>query len=382
VTLTPTLTTIRTRWSLLTLAVVEVAVPVVYTAYPVAGEPHEEEWALPVGIGLLVGALLVRHCLAAAAGRRPTGSAWTLVALAVLGAVPGPLWGWENWYASGLWAFGAVALMVLPRGAGIGCLAASGAYITGATIVLAVGDGLAPGVVALWALYSLAGVVPPAVLYGAVVLTRMLDELHATRVELAEAAVGRERLRVARDVHDLLGQSLSAVSLKGDLALRLLTRDPPAARAEIEGITALARDALHGMSAITRDDCPVSLATELDGAVVLLGAAGVAVRSDVRLPDLPPAAQQVLAWGVREGVTNLIRHSDARRVTLTVVPAHGRMRLELVNDGAGRGDGGGSGLAGIAERATAVGGSATSGRLPGGRFRLVVEVPHGGEERE
>jgi two-component system, NarL family, sensor histidine kinase DesK len=92
-------------------------------------------------------------------------------------------------------------------------------------------------------------------------------------------AIGQERLRVSRDLHDLLGQSLSAVSLKGDLAKRLLHRDLAAARAEIEGLTKVARGALRDMRAVTSDQHAVSLPTETDGATALLQAAGVEAAS-------------------------------------------------------------------------------------------------------
>jgi two-component system, NarL family, sensor histidine kinase DesK len=94
--------------------------------------------------------------------------------------------------------------------------------------------------------YWIAGLVTGTVaLYGAARLVRVLDELEATRTELAELAIGRERLRISRDLHDLLGHSLSAISLKGDLARRLLPSNVHAARAEIEGLTEVARDALR-----------------------------------------------------------------------------------------------------------------------------------------
>ena len=144
-------------------------------------------------------------------------------------------------------------------------------------------------------------------------------------------AVGRERLRVSRDLHDLLGQSLSAVSLKGDLAIRLLHTDPDAARAEIDSLTDVARDALRGVRAITLEKHTVSLPAEIDGATVLLEAAGVQTRVEVALAALPMPVEEVLAWTVREGVTNVLRHSRAsacaiRAGTATDRPAEHRQR--------------------------------------------------------
>jgi two-component system sensor histidine kinase DesK len=215
-----------------------------------------------------------------------------------------------------------------------------------------------------------------AATYGSVWLVRIIDELQATRTELAEVAIGRERLRVSRDLHDLLGQSLSAVSLKGDLALRLLSRDPDAARAQIENLTAVARDALAGMRAVTRDEHAVSLEEETRGVRALLSAAGIETRIDVAvLPGLAPAVQDVLAWSVREGVTNVLRHSDARVCSISVLRRGGTVRLEMVNDGAHAPKGEGSGLAGLAERARALSGAVSAEASRGGRFRLLVEIP-------
>jgi two-component system sensor histidine kinase DesK len=201
------------------------------------------------------------------------------------------------------------------------------------------------------------------------------DELHAARTELADLAVGRERLRVARDLHDLLGQSLSAISLKGDLAGRLLHSDAAAARAEIEGLTQVARDALRGIRAVTRDQYAVSLRTEIEAAAELLATAGIRVSVELDVQDLPGPVEGVFAWAVREGVTNLLRHSDADSCSITAARSDGAFRLEIVNDRARPPTAGGSGLAGLGERARALSGSAAAERTRDGRFRLLVRVP-------
>ncbi len=125
-----------------------------------------------------------------------------------------------------------------------------------------------------------------AALVGGGRLVQLLDELFETRTELAAAAVDHERLRVSRDLPDLLGQSLSAISLKGDLALWLLDRDTAAAAREIESLTEVARTALHDARAVTRDEHAAALRTEIDGAATLLGAAGV--RTTLEVAELPP----------------------------------------------------------------------------------------------
>jgi two-component system sensor histidine kinase DesK len=212
-------------------------------------------------------------------------------------------------------------------------------------------------------------------LYAATRLVKVLEELHTTRTELADLAVGRERLRVSRDLHDLLGQSLSAIALKGDLTLRLLGTDTRAARQEVVSLTAVARDALRGVRTVAREAHMVSLGTEIDGAMALLAAAGIHTRTQVDLPDLTPAVENVFAWAVREGVTNLLRHSSTRTCSISGVREDGRLRLEIVNDGANPPAGGGSGLAGLTGRAQALSGSVSARRTPDGQFRLLVEIP-------
>ena len=180
-----------------------------------------------------------------------------------------------------------------------------------------------------------------------------------------------------RDLHDLLGQSLSAVALKGDLAIRLLHNDPPAARAEIESLTGLARDAIRGIHTVSRDEHAVSLRIETEGAAALLSAAGIRCRIDVDLPDLAPPVERVLAWTVREGVTDALRHSEAHTCSITGGRRDGNVILEIVNDDAPATPGEGSGLSGLTERARALSGSVAAGSTADGEFRLLVEVPEG-----
>jgi two-component system sensor histidine kinase DesK len=167
---------------------------------------------------------------------------------------------------------------------------------------------------------------------------------------------------------------LSAVSLKSDLALRLLPDDPAAARAEIESLAATARGALHKLQGATRGERAAALRTEADGAMRLLAAAGIDTDVNADLYVAGPAAD-VLAWALREGVINVLRHSEARACSITAVRSHRSVRLEIVNDGARTPSGPGRGLTRLAELAEALRGSVTAGPTRDGGFRLLVELP-------
>ncbi|MEU6782224.1 histidine kinase [Nonomuraea angiospora] len=363
------------HWPLIALHVpLTLQVPV-YTILGMDGPPGNPVAAI-LGAAA-AGAIQLRHSLAAARGERPAGWPWSLAALLLLADLP-IWWLGSNWEALGMFAL--ASMMTLLRGGWVRAAAATLQLTANATrevLTMLQSQSTIPQA-ALLGLYAVVATgLYAAALVGGARLVRLLNELDAARTELAATAVGEERVRVSRDLHDLLGQSLSAIALKGDLALRLLTRDAVAARAEIESLTGVARDALHDVRAITRDQHAVSLRTEIDGAAALLGAAGVDTRLDVAdLRSLPASAQSALAWAVREGTTNLLRHSEAGSCAITLSRQHGRIRLEIVNDGVRGADGlgSGSGLAGVAERAEAVSGSSEA-VVRDGRFRLSVEVP-------
>ena len=368
----PLWTVRRSRWFLFGLHVALLAVGPILTIAGFDGDPGNPAVVLPVA--LAIGVLQLRHSFAAARGARPRGWPWTLLALIVLVYLPMVRFTWD--WAPMQYFVVASALMVLRGWPAAVMIAAPllGTAAAGIRAASVVGVGAAQA--AFYVPYWIAGLVAGAMaLYGSARLVWMAEELHAARVELAELAVGRERLRVSRDLHDLLGQSLSAVSLKGDLAKRLLHRDPVAARAELEGLTQVARNALRGMRAVARDQHAVSLRAETDAATTLLSAAGIEARVDLDLPRLPGRVEAVLAWAVREGVTNVLRHSEPTACRITAGCQDGRVRLEIVNDGARPPTRGGSGLAGLGERARALSGSVSSERTRDGRFRLAVELP-------
>ncbi len=190
------------------------------------------------------------------------------------------------------------------------------------------------------------------------------------RAELAERAVAEERMRFSRDLHDLLGQSLSVIALKAELG----RRRPEQASAQLGEIETVARDALASVREAVSGYRQPTLAGEVAGARMALEAAGIAAEVDVPDAALPPDAEAVLAWAVREGTTNVIRHSGARRARIVV----GSGVAEIDDDGRG-GNGGdpGHGLAGLRERAERLGGTLVAGPRPEGGFGLRVTVPVG-----
>lgn len=224
--------------------------------------------------------------------------------------------------------------------------------------------------------YVLSIPITGAMIHAVVRLARVAAELEEARAELAEAAVLKERLRISRDLHDGLGRSLTAIALKGDLASRLLERDPAAARGEVTELVQVAREAAQDVRQVARGYRELTLAGEVHRAVALLEASGV--RCQVHLADVTPPkrSEQALAWAVREAVTNVLRHSRATTCTITTSARDGTVRLEVSNDGAPDAPVTRSGgLTGLAERAEQAGGTLTTGRGEAGGFLLAVEVP-------
>jgi two-component system sensor histidine kinase DesK len=207
-------------------------------------------------------------------------------------------------------------------------------------------------------------------------LMRLNAELVDAREELARLAVSEERARFARDLHDLLGHSLSVIALKAELAERLLERDPQRAAEHVADVKAVAREALGEVRDTVSGYRQPTLSSELEGARMALQAAGIEARLEAEDVELPADVEAVLAWAVREGTTNIVRHSDARSCRIAVRPGLVDVSAEVVDDGDASGPPGtGNGLAGLRERAARVAGSVEAGPVPEGGFRLCVTVP-------
>ncbi|WP_329791889.1 histidine kinase [Lentzea sp. DG1S-22] len=196
-------------------------------------------------------------------------------------------------------------------------------------------------------------------------------ELDRSREVRANLAVAEERLRFARDLHDVVGRNLSVVALKADLAAQLARRGRDTAIDEMLKVRRIAQDSLDELRAVVSGYRTADLAVELAGARSLLGSAGIDCRviGDVTFDGEPAGA---LGWAVREGVTNVLRHSEARTCTITL---RGKI-LTMSNDGARPEPFRfGSGLTGLRERVAALGGTVTATPEAPNRFVLTVELP-------
>ncbi|MEU3978593.1 sensor histidine kinase [Streptomyces sp. NPDC026672] len=212
-------------------------------------------------------------------------------------------------------------------------------------------------------------------------LVRTTVELRKARATVAQLAANEERLRLARDLHDLLGHSLSLITLKSELAGRMLPDHPGKAAQQVADIEQVSRQALVDVrEAVTGYRRP-RLAAELAGAQVALTAAGVVARvpAEPGLGTVPEDTESALAWALREAVTNVVRHSGAARCTVELLHRQTLdgpvLELSVEDDGSGdSGKGPGNGLTGLTERLEKVGGTLDAGRVRHG-FRLVARVP-------
>jgi two-component system sensor histidine kinase DesK len=209
-------------------------------------------------------------------------------------------------------------------------------------------------------------------------------QLRQARAELARLAVAEERQRFARDLHDLLGHSLSVIALKAELAGRLLPDRPEEAGREVAGVEAVARAALEEVREAVSGYRDLTLEGELAGARMALTAAGIETTVAREAEAIERPVETVLAWAVREAATNVIRHSRASHCTFRLRAAAEAIELEVRDDGVGDALGAGSlrggpghGLAGLAERVRTVGGALEAGAAGDGGYRLRLRIPAG-----
>lgn len=224
---------------------------------------------------------------------------------------------------------------------------------------------------------TLSAVVVGLFVFGLSRLSLILRYVHAARGDLAQLAIIRERARFARDLHDLLGYSLSAITLKAELARRLVSANPGRSRDEIAELLDIARQALADVRTVSSGYRNISLSKEADAVASLLTAAGIEARVEISCGPLEEQADTVLATVVRESVTNMLRHSSARSCSIEAHLEDDTVRLRILNDGiprnAATGRPGG-GLENLAIRLDAIGGRLTV-TLHYGQFDLLAEAP-------
>lgn len=211
-------------------------------------------------------------------------------------------------------------------------------------------------------------------------LIGVIAELSAAQSRLAQAAVAEERLRFSRDLHDLLGHTLSVIVVKAQAVRRLVTRDPDAAAEHASNIETIGRHALTEVRETVTGYRAVGLVEELANARSALQAAGVLVRVTHRAVGLDAHLDSLLGWVVREASTNVLKHAGATRCTIDVTSESGIARVEVVDDGRGGPGAAGSGLTGLRERLDEYGGVLTASSVDGG-FRLAASVPERAQVR-
>ncbi|MFF5056777.1 sensor histidine kinase [Micromonospora sp. NPDC000663] len=208
-------------------------------------------------------------------------------------------------------------------------------------------------------------------------LTRMVRHVQGMHTEAIQLAVIRERMRFARDLHDLLGYSLAAITLRAELAGRLMKSDPATAGGELRDVAAMARQAVAEVRQVADGYRNISLAREVAAVASLFASANVTAQVEVNCAVLPDKVDSVLAMLLRELTTNILRHSSARNCWIAVDQTDQHITLSVVNDGVPRTastyrDGGG--LENLAFRLQAVGGTLSASVGDDGRFHVLAEI--------
>lgn len=198
-------------------------------------------------------------------------------------------------------------------------------------------------------------------------------KLRLAHDEIERLAKVAERERIARDLHDLLGHTLSVITLKSELASRLAARDPVRAEREMFEVAQVSRQALKETREAVRGYRARDLSGELGAAKAMLAAAGVRLEYFAEPLTLTPAQEGTLALALREAVTNVVRHAQASSCTVRLTRAEGEVRLEVADDGLGKGAPDGSGVTGMRERAELLGGGLeVKGNAAGTRLLLTL----------
>jgi two-component system sensor histidine kinase DesK len=205
--------------------------------------------------------------------------------------------------------------------------------------------------------------------------SRHIQKLRLANAEIEHLAKVAERERIARDLHDVLGHTLSLITLKSELAGKLIDRDPTQAKAEIRDVEQSARHALADVRQAIRGYRSKGLEAEIKQARATLETAGLHVEVQSARVELPATHESVLALVLREAVTNVVRHAQASRCLLRLERVNGDCRLEVHDDGRGGNQVEGSGLRGMRERVEALGGRIQRDTDNGTRLAISLPIP-------
>jgi two-component system, NarL family, sensor histidine kinase DesK len=202
---------------------------------------------------------------------------------------------------------------------------------------------------------------------------RMNHKLRKANEEIEHLAKLAERERIARDLHDVLGHTLSVITLKSELAGKLMERDPERAGKEIREVSEISRQALSDVRDAIRGYRAKGLAAELALAKSTLETAGLAVQCDAATTvQLPAMQESVLSLAVREGVTNVVRHANAKTCRLRIEQHNGSCQLEIQDDGLGSSSEEGNGLRGMRERVEMLGGTLVRETTSGTKLTIII----------
>ena len=369
------------------------AVWLVYLISPVAGlfgHHHGVAW-IAGGLAITVAFCAIYLSVLMYDDEHPRLARYGLVAIAVLAALACVVYG-KEWMPLWIYVSAATGMVLAPAGRRVAMLGilAIGACYTFFSWLSHFGLG------------NFVAVLLPVLLVGVAMMgfrwqITLMHELAQARETVAKLATNEERLRLARDMHDLTGQSLSMITLKSELAAKRLARLPSSAErdavlTELGDIGRVSRQTLHDIREAVSGYRRPTLAIEVITARNALEAAGIGLDDDAELTlrsgTFDPDAEAVLAWCLREAVTNVIRHSRARHCRIRLADHMGELSLEVTDDGHGFADQdpdnpGGSGLRGMSERLSAIGGRLSLAPAEPGHnghrndrgFRLVATVP-------
>lgn len=200
--------------------------------------------------------------------------------------------------------------------------------------------------------------------------------LRTAHDEIEQLAKTAERERIARDLHDVLGHTLSLITIKSELAARLLATDPARSAQELEEIQTTARRALAEVRQTVSGYRAQGLEVEIQQAMAALAAAGVTLAGRPRqVPRLPAQYEASLALILREAITNIVRHAAARTCSITLSVTAAAVLLDVVDDGCGMTQQEGNGLLGMRERVREFGGTLRLNTSAGGGVHLAISLP-------